>query len=177
MKSAGFEQYSGVSALVIDMQPTYLDLIRLPERTALIESQLEMLNIFAEERIPVMAIEYVGREKTSEFLRPAIEAVPQHKYLEKVADDGFDRTSLTELLLDWHTERLVIMGVLASCCVLTTAQSAVENGFEIYVARQLIADTQKLEYDRDGLDWLRTNGVFTEDYLGLIDILKNGKVQ
>lgn len=174
MKSADFEKYSGVTALVIDMQPNYVKRMYSDDRQILIESQIEMLKFFAEQSIPVVVLEYVDRGKTIDELRPHILNVPVSKYLIKPDDDGFEKTSLLEVLMDLQTNRLVLMGLSASACVKSTAESAIKNGLKIYTARHLIANgTWARRKDKEDVpDWYEANGMFTEDYNDLFDILK-----
>jgi nicotinamidase-related amidase len=154
------------AVIVIDMQHHFLKAV--PEKEKLITSQSHILYYCWENDIPVAAVEYVYHGKTEEYLRGIIEKVPRHSFVEKRQVNGFSNPRLDEILGSWKPDKLLLMGVNASFCVLDLAESALERGYGIMTAHQLIADEEYFKKRKKSLGWYRKNALYFPNYRSLL---------
>lgn len=161
-----------IAALIIDMQPDFLDRIEDSEKEVLINSHIEMIGFLSQIRIPTVVLEYHGHGETSEEIMGKIKKIPEHKFITKHNDNGFQGTKLDLKLKEWDIDNLLLMGINATACVQQTAMGALDKGYRIYTARQLIADRGGgIKYLEDGISWYKENGVYFPDFRKLKDKL------
>ena len=78
-------------------------------------------------------------------LSPALDRLETDAVIPKTYRDSFEATGLVDLLTRWGSRRLVLVGVHSDFCVMTTALSAVQRGYDItLVSDAHTAQTTKL---------------------------------
>ena len=133
------------AALLIDMQPGFLNEHNLDDQKMLFLAQRQILGFCVNENIPVGVLEYQGLTypgfgQTVDCLREIVDRVPVHSLIQKDHDNGFESTPLDEQLHRWNATDLIVMGIYACCCVLDTCESARALGYSLHTARDCIAD-------------------------------------
>ncbi len=151
---------SDFAVLLIDMQDRFVGKLKTNVRTKLIEAQLQVIRDCANRNIPVIILEYHGREKTISKLADDLDAIERKTVICKPCDDGFKRTRLDETLRYIGARSLLLMGINAHACVLETAQSAVKKGYKVITSEDLIADAYHDEILDEGREWYEANGCF-----------------
>lgn len=170
-------------ALVIDMQPRYLarylkdpnekrnfeeqgkkgnhQLHLLPSKAKdLIRNQKSMLQECLRSDIPIGILEYSNGGPTIPQLKKMGENSCWPIYVNKSHDDGFSKTNLEEQLKEIEAQKLLLMGINASYCVLSTASGAVYRGFKVFTSPSLIDDAGK--ETKKSSDWYEQNGVWVK---------------
>ncbi len=168
--SINLKNETGLAGLVIDMQPDFLEYIEEGEKEIMIQSQKEIIKKLSERGAPIIILEYEHKGRTIKELRREINFSYNGILIKKKKNDGFERTKLHSLLKRNHSEHIILMGINASYCVKQTAMSAVARGYNIYTARELIRDKEKLrgrETDRFLRRWYSDKGEYfrTEEQL------------
>jgi hypothetical protein len=181
------ERISDYGIMIIDMQEEFLGKISPEERDRIVRSQLKLLRVAAENRIPVMIFEYkpgmVGR--TIPELREAIERVPIKRYFDKEHDDGFESYSQDESedtpeawLRRRNVRNIVFSGVNTGSCVWGTASTANDYyRFGIITSLDLLATEVCEGYCKEvapALNFFRNNGVLLEDSSVIREYLARG---
>ena len=131
---------SRFGVIIVDMQPYFLMVVEEPERSSLIQKQVELLQICKKKDYPVVALEYEGKGHTEPELSNTIREIPRYSFFEKSEDDGFlGNEILAKVLKNWNLEYLCVSGVNAENCVFETIMGAVNQGFNPVTSRELIA--------------------------------------
>lgn len=134
------------------------------EKRKIIRAQAEVIRVCASRDIPVVVLEYKGHGRTLDKLNKEIFCVKRVVRIIKRRDDGFSRTSLHRRLRKLKVGSLLFMGVNASHCVLDTARSAQELGYQVVTASTLTTNaclccqyrrTQELDLT---FKWFTQNG-------------------
>ncbi len=133
-------ELADMGALIIDMQPYFLDKIEHGKRSRLLEAQIESVECLVEANIPTIVLEYDNEGETHESIKGKCGELKVCKYIAKHYDDGFRETDLKDILDHWNLSKLIVMGINASFCVKETVRNAVDNGYQVFTARQLIAN-------------------------------------
>ena len=138
-------QFRKVGVLVIDMHDELLKNISPKELKQQLLSQLNVFNFCGQNGIPVFALEYAGWGSTTSILKERIDSLENKIFITKVFDDGFDGTILENELKKQGVSTLLLMGINASFCVRLTAQGALDRGYKIMTAGDLIANPEKIQ--------------------------------
>ncbi|MFH1387689.1 MAG: isochorismatase family protein [Patescibacteria group bacterium] len=151
-----------IAALIIDMQVPFLADIKSSEKDELISSHVEMIRYLAHRNIRAIVLEYIGEGGTYWRLRREIKKIPRFKRIIKEYANGFLETGLNKQLKIWQIKEIILMGINASYCVKETAEGALDNGFSICTARQLVADReyQQDDFKKNVPEWYEKNGVY-----------------
>lgn len=126
--------------ILIDMQLHFTQWIEKETRGKLIQTQTGVIQQCAKEDIPLIVLEYARRGPTIMELGIEIKKVPRIIPMTRDSENGFKCTELHEILHELKAERLLLMGVNASSCVLATAQAAYDRGYRALTSTDLIAD-------------------------------------
>ncbi len=129
--------------LLMDMQEHCLNLPSSPARDMLVPSQLEVLSYCAQNDVPVIVIEFCNKpNKTLPVLFDRVLSAPRNRLVQKYGVDAFydAELNLDNLLVQLEIDYLLLMGVSASKCVRATASSALDLGYRIGTAVDLIAE-------------------------------------
>lgn len=165
------KQHLGV--ILVDMQAEFLEKIDSIEIRTQIAAQIDVLEACISSDIPLAVLEFKHYGQTDAALRPYIKATPRHAYFTKHYDDGFTNRKLEPKLRAWGVDSVCMMGVSAAFCVKKTAESALERGFRIVTARQLIASqTYRQEEFRKCIPWFEANGTYSGDYRDIIQMIR-----
>ncbi|MBN2459808.1 cysteine hydrolase [Candidatus Woesearchaeota archaeon] len=154
------------AAIIIDMQKDFLKSV--PEAQKLVHSQGKVISYCRQNNIPVAAVEYVYHGKTINPLRELIKKVPRHNFIAKRQADAFSNPELDEILASWNPDKLLFMGLNATLCVLDAAQSALERGYGVVTAYQLIDDEAYFKKRKKSLKWYKKNALYFPDYRSLL---------
>lgn len=162
------------ATLLIDMQSGFLNGAPDEINQRLFSAQKSVLQFCAEEDIPVMVLEYVGKGKTVGYLQQEVDLVRDHLTLVKPENDGFLQTSLEKKLQDWKATDLIVMGIHASFCVRETSNSALKNGYRLHTARDCIANACSCH--PTVFDWYEKNSTLYSDSTELIKSVRDSLV-
>lgn len=138
-------RFRKVGVLVIDMHDELLKNISPKELKQQLLSQLNVFNFCGQNGIPVFVLEYAGWGSTTSILKERIDSLENKIFITKVFDDGFDGTILENELKKQGVSTLLLMGINASFCVRLTAQGALDRGYKIMTAGDLIANPEKIQ--------------------------------
>ena len=158
---------SKYAVLLIDMQKKFLNKIDKSEKKKQIRSQIEVLQYCSQKDIPAAVLEFNGYGCTIDELAYHINKLPRKRYLEKDRDDGFTNKKLSKQLKEWGSEHVCLMGINASACVVRTGMGAIDKGFIISTADQLIAEPSNWDGNKS-IPWFTKNGKYYDDYIDLI---------
>ena len=147
-----------VGVVLIDMQRLFTESIEARKRELMISAQGQIVRSCATLDIPLVVLEYDGYGQTIRPLADEITKVPSTILLIKTFDDGFMGTRLHEVLQGLGVKSLVLMGINASYCVLSTASSAIGLGYKIFVPKSTIADIGMHSETARSIRWYQANG-------------------
>lgn len=182
------------AALVIDMQPVFLDAYLprgmskkfwggldgsepkieiLPERARLLISyQQEILTECLKANIPLGVIEMLYHGNTIKELGQIWEKSPNRFYVTKEDESGFCGTSLEEELRNRAIENLILMGIKKNVCVIRTAQEGIERRFKIFTSPLLIdAPDSNGGFYSPIEEWYQKNSVYVRDHKRILERL------
>ena len=148
-----------VVAILIDMQKRFIKRLCSEERRKVIAGQIEMIRECAKQDVPLIVLEYYENGPTIDILAGEIRKVPRRHIMTKYHDNGFSGTELNSLLRELRAERLILMGINASCCVRDTANQAIKQHYKIITSDDLISDSLFSCLGKDK-DWYVANGTF-----------------
>jgi len=175
MKSANSSNFAG---LIIDMQPEFLKFISPKEKENMIQCQVNMIHYFSDNGIPLFILEFCGQGKTIEDITKRIDFSKNERPIIKTIEDGFYRTGLHQLLKKQKSKKIILMGINAYYCVKETAEGAIDKGYEIYTARNLIAEKARYtdrEMNTKIENWYNTSGTYFKTQKQLEKFLQFGK--
>jgi nicotinamidase-related amidase len=168
-----------LAILIIDMQDKWLERIVPAKLESMIPAQVEMIRYCAREGLAVAVIEYhlkltmVGSTMPQLFNETMMLPKERFLYSDKERADGFHGEQgerLAQSLRNLGIARLCLMGVAGIGCVKDTGQGAIDHGFSIISAEQLVADPRP-----DGMqkfkEWMESGkGLYYPDFR---DIMKD----
>jgi len=156
----------GLTVVLIDMQGRFVENLRGRVRREIISAQQQVISACAERDIPIVILEYdkfYGKhESTILCLTKMLETVPRKTTIMKFDDDGFIGTGLNEVLEEFSTESLLLMGINADACVFETARSAVDLVYKIITSEKLIASKGLSTIQSECKEWYMQNGCLIE---------------
>lgn len=155
-----------VVAVLIDMQPDFIEGLNEDEVRVIIEAQLAVIEACKAYDIPLIVLEFWCWGTTLPELWDAVRKVPRHFRITKRKDSGFTSNQFTHTLESLRPRKLLLMGVNASYCVLSTAKGALRRGYEVVTAEDLIADGVAHASRGKEREWYRRNGTF---FAGSVD--------
>jgi len=160
----------GYALLVIDMQRYFVSHLAPEEAAREIPNQIEVIRAAQRNDIPVFVLQYLGCGPTIEPLMDVISGSEYHLVI-KAADDGFPYTNLDELLKEGGVGTLVLAGINASFCVLSTARGAVERGYDIVTSPEIIGDSPQYADRNESAGWYQANGTWIEGHDELVRLM------
>ena len=156
--------------LLIDMQKFFVDKLAVSERDCLIYRQIGMMDYGLQKGMPLAVLEYQGDGPTIEPLISKAKTFPNHIFITKKHDNGFEGTKLEDKLSSWNTKRVLLMGINASWCVRKTAQGAKYAKLDFITVDELMADESEDYRYTKYQDWYRKNGIYIKSHKDLIGI-------
>lgn len=165
-----------LAVLLIDMQEWFLNSIEYEERHREIPYQLEVLEYCKNNSIPVFVLEYKDCGPTVKILKDKVDSLEKKVYITKNFDDGFVKTDLAKQLRKNNIDTVLVMGINASACVLSTASGAIMAGFKVMTSDDLIADPRSYGYN-ESIEWYIENGIYKDDYKDLLELISKEKDQ
>src|SRR3989344_1353907 len=159
--------------VLIDMQDSFLREIDPEEKDREIPNMLQVLEAADINCVPVIVLEYAGHGPTVGILKDKLDSLNTPvAYITKKTDDGFYQTEMSETLRALDIDELVLMGIYASACVLSTGQGALEHGFRISTSRDLIANPQGVPFIQmkgpEGSTWYQIKGAMRNNHAEII---------
>jgi nicotinamidase-related amidase len=154
--------------LLIDMQPRFLRRLSATKEDSLLRSQRNVLEYCEKSDVPLAVLEYKRADETHPRLVEPIARVPRRIKIVKSHDDGFNKTELGRTLDEWDPEYLILMGLNASACVLETARTAADRGFQLATAADLIGDGY-VHWGNGVRRWYLENGEYFARHSDLIE--------
>ena len=157
-------------ALLIDMQPHFLRKLQDGVRARIISAQVTVIRHCVARGIPLMLVEYHGGGMTVNELRDEMPRDMRSCTIIKRHNNGFSCTELHARLQNLRAESLLLMGVNASGCVYLTAHSAINKGYKVITAYDLIADEGCVmpHEAEETMRWYRKNCILVQNSMGLI---------
>ncbi|MFA6408432.1 MAG: isochorismatase family protein [Candidatus Paceibacterota bacterium] len=155
---------TGLTAVLVDMQKGFIRENSHARLRKIISAQIDVIRgVCVSHDIPLIVLEYRGQGRTLEELEVEISCVKRVVRLIKRVNDGFYDGKLEEVLHRFRTGRLLLMGINASFCVMETAGTAIELGYEIVTAHTLTTNTTSCSASKESdisnaLGWYERNG-------------------
>jgi len=145
---------NGLTGIVIDMQPYFLDYFEFDVKEMIIEEQLKVINELKKVKSPVFILEYFGNGKTDYRIREAVKPFDLFNRITRFHNDGFSISYLNPILKLLKTKEIVCMGINASACVQETIKSAIKKGYKVTTSMAIIGDhisykTEELEEEHE----------------------------
>lgn len=161
--------HEGIASLLIDMHDGFLENIEVGQREVMINSQIEMIQLYSEFDIPLIVLQHIDRKTNGELLKE-IKKVPRHKFIKKEKKDGFTNPGVEHKLKEWGSEYIILMGINAYHCVKDTAESAIARRFKVITAPTLTKNqsfhSNKGQYG-EFLNWIDSSGTLIRDHTTL----------
>jgi isochorismate hydrolase len=142
----------GLVGLVVDMQEGFLRNFSKEERDDLVNAQVNLIESLNKKRIPVIIIEFKYGGKTDSRIKNAVVKTPFSKLIIKEEYSGFANTDLYQKLRDFSARELILMGIYASSCVMSTAEDAILRGYGLITGRTIISNSNKLILEEEIID-------------------------
>lgn len=150
-----FTKQPDLCIVIMDMQNELIK--NLPNSKCLIERQIDFLSRHKE--VPIIGLEYNPEFCGFTFsgIRDIIQENKRGIIISKYHSNGFKSNSFNRELETRDIDKLVFLGCYLSCCVLETAQTAFNNGYQIGVSQFLLSDSLKINKDKteQSLDWYK----------------------
>ena len=124
------------AVVIIDMQTFYME--GIPHIDTIVENQQRVIRQCLRQGLPMAVLEYGGESKTVTELVSLVDLSSFKGYFTKVCDDGFTNFDFVFHLGLWKRMSILFMGVDAGYCVLDTAKSAYNWGYDVLSAECLI---------------------------------------
>jgi len=141
--------------LVIDAQNGWLEMsegLKLSVQKTL-PHMVEAIQVFRRAGAPVLFTYHLYKERSlypgsSDFdLFPEIEILPEDKWVVKTYQNAFNKTELTSLLKEKGCDTVVLAGLSAMNCVLTTYYGAYDVDLSPYLLRGAVAGPDQASID------------------------------
>lgn len=168
------EGIGNVAVLLIDMQEWFLQSIDYSEQRREIPYQLEVLEYCKNNSIPVFVLEYKDCGSTVKILKNKVDSLEKKVYITKNYDDGFVQTDLAKQLRRNNIDTVLLMGINASACVLSTASGAIMAGFKVMTSDDIIADPRSYDLN-ESIEWYEQNVIYRDNYKDLLDLISKEK--
>jgi nicotinamidase-related amidase len=183
-KIIGHEK-SDTAVVLVDMQMRFLDMwssvnkshgaddsrakmaLRMQSASDLMHTQASLLEWAKKRKYPVLVFEYNGQGSTVYSLKKIIDGFPNHFYVVKHADGGFEGSpppspDPEEILKRLGVHRLIVTGTNGHHCVKDTVVQALDRGFQVVTSADLAAT---IDYTggpyHPSADWWPTHSAFT----------------
>jgi streptothricin hydrolase len=123
--------------IVVDLQVAFVTGIEaVPDHTRLLTAIEALIASARAAKVPVIFLQNDGEPgAVDEPHRPGWELhfppLPGERVVRKTADDGFEGTSLNDLLTTSGVQSLALCGVLSEMCVAATARAAMQRGYGV----------------------------------------------
>ncbi len=150
-----------LGVVIIDMQPRYLADITTDSRDGIVAGIGDLTTLCKKHNLPIAVIEYADSGKTITAVRNLIKPVPNRnrRVITKYHCSGFQGTTLDRFLKLRDVDTIVIVGVHASYCIRETAVAAIEAGYRVTTAPDLIADNS-IASIKKMWSWYKENTTF-----------------
>ncbi len=133
--------YDKAAVVIMDYQNRQLGYFSPEVQKGLLERANAVLAKARQKKLPVIHVEVVRGERTAETqMHPAIVVKPGEPVLTKRRTGPFTTTNLDEILKKNRVERLVLLGLVTSGCVLTTVRCAADMDYQLTVLSDCCAD-------------------------------------
>lgn len=149
-----------VAILIMDMQHSFLGYLSNTETKRIIEGQKELLLLAKKEKIPVLVFEYYAYGNTDEQIRLSLKGC-FFKTFTKKYDSAFSVKKLDPWLRKRGIKNLILAGIFADACVLSTAVNALNKGYKIITCGDLIANNSI--YCREEVKMIKAERHWYED--------------
>lgn len=123
--------------IVVDVQVAFVTGIEaVPDRAGLLKAVEALIASARAAKVPVIFLQNDGEPGTAdEPHQPGwalhFPALAGESVVRKAADDGFDGTSLRDLLAASAVQTVALCGVLSEMCVAATARAAMQRGYGV----------------------------------------------
>lgn len=110
----------------------------------------------------ILEIPTIVTEQYPKGLGPTVETIKNHlaadtKIIEKSSFSAVKEEGFLETLKSLNKKQIVICGIETHICVHQTAAELIEEGFEVYVAKDATASRNKYEF-KQGIERMKDNG-------------------
>ena len=145
----------GLVIILIDMQENFVEALKEKDKRRIIANQIFVIRWCAQNDISIVVLEYEMCGETIEVLAQELKEIKNLETIPKPYDNGFCGTELDYFLNKIDARNLFLMGINASACVKSTAEGAIEKGFEIITSSDVIAGCNS----DNSISWYRKNGI------------------
>jgi isochorismate hydrolase len=172
---------SRLGMAIIDMQDFFLKHLNDFHRERIIYLASEMIKISKKHSYPIFAVKmvdvningyHVDYGELNEDIAKNLEG-SQARYYEKEKNSAFSDENFKYDISQMQLQYMCYVGVHSSLCVRDTAIDGVKIGIKPITAKGLIATHNSLKTTHfEAVKWFRENGLYSDSYSSLIDILK-----
>jgi nicotinamidase-related amidase len=161
---------SDLGLVIVDVQEYFLENLSPDDYIRLIRGLQDMVSVSALNDYPVMVVEDIVGSHTHDYIRSSLAFVQKQKTVDKLYDDAFVNDSNYEVIEDWGIDRVIVSGLYAPACVLSTVKGAQKRGLHTIVIDQLVADRKNSSWKGQVSHWFENN---TEYHETIIDFLES----
>jgi isochorismate hydrolase len=164
-----------IAAVLIDMQPIFVNRLNDREVKKEIPCILDTLDFCYQNNIPIIVLEMEDGGDTIGVLKEKLDSCGAY-FLSKDDDSGFANANLEPMLKRLGADTLLLMGVNATICVKATGRDALDCGFAICTSRELIAEPRVWRpgiRTFESISWFVENGVYCNRYEDLLFVISN----
>lgn len=140
--------------LIIDVQEKLvnaLDKSIVVTRTATLAKAAKILGV------PVIATQQYPKGLGLTVETVSQNFTPETKIIDKTTFSAVKAEGFLDILKSFNKKQIVICGIETHVCVHQTAADLIENGFEVYVAKDACASRSKYEF-KQGIERMQSNG-------------------
>lgn len=147
--------YDNAFCVVIDLQEKLVPAMRKPEK--LLQNTGKLLRCLDRIEVPVVLTEQYAKGLGNTV--PEIKAAVGGKdiVVDKVSFDAFETEEFSKLMDSATGRHVILCGAESHICVMLTARSFIERGFEVYVAKDCCASREKASHEA-AMEELRAMG-------------------
>ncbi|WP_428425516.1 isochorismatase family protein [Pararhizobium sp.] len=123
--------------IVVDVQVAFvIGIEAVPDHVKLLKAVETLITSARAAKVPVVFLQNDGEPGAAdEPHQPGwklhFPALSGESVVRKAADDGFDGTSLNDLLVASAVQTVALCGVLSEMCVAATARAAMQRGYDL----------------------------------------------
>jgi len=110
----------------------------------------------------ILEVPIIATQQYSNGLGQTVEAVKQNfssdtQIFEKSAFSAVKETGFVEILKSFNKKQIVVCGIETHICVHQTVADLIDEGFDVYIAKDACASRSKYEF-KQGIERMQENG-------------------
>ncbi|MCK5281991.1 MAG: hydrolase [Nanoarchaeota archaeon] len=130
--------------LIVDIQEKFRPVISGIDD--IISNIAKLVRAFNLLKIPILVTEQYPKGLGS-TVKEISHALDKFDYVEKVCFDCFEKKEFADLIKKKNVKNIIISGIESHVCIIQTALSALEKGFDVYAVADAISSRKKIDYE------------------------------